>query len=289
VSITYPDIYSGNNGINLSGCPAVCIKITQGVGYANPYFGSMSNQGNSKGCFVWGYHLLTTDDEVKQAKWCMQNNPQNVPIMVDFEYISAYPNTKTQIVNCSRFVNAYRGLGGKVWLVYLPKWYWQQMGSPSTKVLSDLGLMWVSSNYTTYSDNGVGWQPYGNPPMAPVIWQYTSNGNINGKSPIDLNAFKGTKAQLIQLISNGEGGNIMATLDQEDLVNIRNILGDFMIGWLSQGVDIRSGQGAGPSLKDVRADIADLKAVITAGGVESATVAEVAGAIVAEVGKKLSA
>ena len=39
-------------------------------------------------------------------------------------------------------------------LLYLPKWYWQSLGSPSLAPLIELGLLLVSSNYTTSQQLG---------------------------------------------------------------------------------------------------------------------------------------
>jgi hypothetical protein len=88
---------------------------------------------------------------------------------------------------------AYRALGGIVSLVYLPAWWWHNIGAPDLRPLSQAGLSLVSSNYPSggYSDNGPGWTPYGG--MTPVQWQYT-------ETPLDMNAFRGTAADYRALL-----------------------------------------------------------------------------------------
>jgi hypothetical protein len=76
------------------------------------------------------------------------------------------------------------------WGVYLPHWYWQEMGEPDLTPLARAGLALCSSNYT-----GVGgWLPYGG--MTPVQWQYTANGSLNGVTPVDWNRYQGSIQQL---------------------------------------------------------------------------------------------
>jgi hypothetical protein len=83
----------------------------------------------------------------------------------------------------------YNGLGGRVWSVYYPAWYLGLTGGS----LSGLGVPVIASAYYSYSDNN--W-PGGYGGIVPRIWQYTS-------TPIDMNAFKGTAAELAALINGG--------------------------------------------------------------------------------------
>jgi hypothetical protein len=97
------------------------------------------------------------------------------------------------VADAGAFVDRYRALGGTVWLVYLPRWYWATLGSPSLAPLATRGLELVTSNYSgnPESASGPGWATYGG--MASVkTWQYTSTGTVNGMRPVDLNAFRGS-------------------------------------------------------------------------------------------------
>jgi hypothetical protein len=96
-----------------------------------------------------------------------------------------------------QLTSAFRNLGGNPRLVYLPHWWWQQIGSPDLTPLARAGLSLISSDYTSYSDNGPGWTPYGG--MTPVIWQYTDAQPFNGQS-VDFNAYKGTVDELRVLL-----------------------------------------------------------------------------------------
>lgn len=115
------------------------------------------------------------------------------PLMLDLE-----PNKGNcaSLAEAYAFIDRFRARGGICNLVYLPYWVWSNpagnngLGSPNLGGLISRGMKLVSSNYTTYSDTGPGWQSYGG--MAPAIWQYMS-------SPYDTNAFRGTASQLLEL------------------------------------------------------------------------------------------
>jgi hypothetical protein len=108
---------------------------------------------------------------------------------------AAEPRTMSRpsVQDTAQFVDRYRALGGTVWKVYLPRWYWGQLGSPSLAPLAARGLELVTSNYSGNPEQaaGPGWQTYGGMPTVKT-WQYTSSGTVNGMRPVDLNAFRGT-------------------------------------------------------------------------------------------------
>ena len=111
--------------------------------------------------------------------------------------VSSHPS----VADAAAFVSQYRALGGVINLLYLPRWYWASLGSPSLAPLIQLGMLLVSSNYTSYSDSGPGWNAYGG--MVPVVWQYTDNATLNGVNPVDFNAYQGTLAQFQSQVTTG--------------------------------------------------------------------------------------
>ncbi|MBO0813637.1 MAG: hypothetical protein J2P30_00560 [Actinobacteria bacterium] len=197
MTLFYPDVSSFQAGISLAGAPAVCSKVTEGTNYLNPEFRVIQAQASRLGIPFFAYHFLRAGNPTGQARWCLQA-AEKTPLMLDFEpSVSSSPT----LADAKTFVDDYRALGGTCYLVYLPQWYWQQIGSPSLLPLKNRGLHLVSSHYTTYSDTGPGWQAYGG--MTPVIWQFTNIHPFNGFQ-IDFNAFKGTPAQLHSLVTTGK-------------------------------------------------------------------------------------
>lgn len=88
------------------------------------------------------------------------------------------------------FASWMQALGHPCHLNYYPHWYWQQQGSPSLEALSNVSMLLVASNYTTYSDDGPGWDSYGGIKVA--AWQHADDSTVNGMSNVDRNAFRGS-------------------------------------------------------------------------------------------------
>ncbi len=107
-------------------------------------------------------------------------------------------------------------------VVYAPKWVYGSM-------LDGLDYpLWASSYVTGQGgfkalypgDGDSRWNAYSG--QRPAILQYTSSATIGGQTFSDANAFRGTLAQLTALVA--PGWSDMATLDAEDLANIRNAI-----------------------------------------------------------------
>jgi glycosyl hydrolase family 25 len=166
-------------------------KATEGTSFVDDRYSTNRSRTLAGGWPFAGYHFLTTQSASAQARHA-HATIGSTPAMLDVETgTTGNPSLSLTLA----FIDAYRSLGGVLHLVYLPKWYWSgAWGSPSLKPLIDRGMALISSQYTTYSDDGPGWNSYGG--MKPAIWQYTS-------TPIDTNAFKGTQAALGDLFREG--------------------------------------------------------------------------------------
>jgi hypothetical protein len=189
----FPDVSHHNAPLSLLGASAVIAKATEGASFKDPYYVNFRAQAVAMKVPFMGYHWVNTDSIAAQAR-----NAYDVmgstPCMWDAEAAGV------TVARLADLTASYRGLGGVVHMVYLPRWWWRDhMGAPDLSPLVNLDLHLVSSNYTAYSDPGPGWTPYGG--MAPVQWQYSDNTMFNGK-PVDFNAFRGTASQY-QLLING--------------------------------------------------------------------------------------
>ena len=182
-------------------------KATEGTAYTDPTYTTNKSRTLAGGWLFVGYHYLTTSSATAQAAHAYSVVGADVPLMVDVEKGSG------SLANLLNFVTAYRALGGLVTLAYIPHWYWSgSWGSPSLQPVADAGLALISSQYTTYSDTGPGWDPYGG--MTPAIWQYTS-------TPIDRDAFRGTLAELEDLCNGGSGlGDVGVGMTDVNVVSL---------------------------------------------------------------------
>lgn len=204
MTLHFPDVAHYQAGLDLAGYPAAIAKATQGTAYVDPEYARFRQQAIQLRLVFAAYHWVDTSDLQQQAAHA-HAVIGSTPTMWDAEAAGA---TVPRLLDLTA---RYRALGGKPSLVYLPHWWWQQLGSPDLRPLLQAGLALVSSNYPAagYSDNGPGWQPYGG--VTPTIWQYTDK-------PFDMNAFKGTVAQLAAVFTGAvePPEDFMATINQAD-------------------------------------------------------------------------
>lgn len=214
MTIFFPDISSYEDGLTIApGTVAVIAKATEGTYYRDANYAGFKAQAAAVGAIFSGYHFLKAGGGAAQADY-YHAWARAVPCMLDVETEGA---SKPTVLDCLAFINRLRDIGGRVWGAYFPAWYWEQVGGS----LASLGVAVVSSNYTAYSDTGPGWARYGG--AAPVIWQYT-NAQPYGGQRVDFNAFRGTVAELAELINGttastpSTGGNVVLT--SEDIAAI---------------------------------------------------------------------
>lgn len=183
----------------LEGIEFVFIKATEGSTFVDSAFAANLAEAERAGQLVAAYHYVRGDVSIDaQVANVQRVVPKRIPVIPDVEANSG----GIQITR--NFVQAMRSAGYSVPLLYLPRWYWQQIGSPS---LAGLPPLWSSR----YPDNVVGsiadewadvpatyWNGYGGLNVA--ILQFTSSGRVAGHQPLDLNAFNGTKDQLAKML-----------------------------------------------------------------------------------------
>jgi hypothetical protein len=206
MTIHFPDL-SHYKTPSLDGAVALITKATQGTAFVDATYAPYKRDADARGIPFAGYHWVDTSDLGAQAAlaWRVMGG---VPCMWDAEAAGA---TVPRLLDLTK---RYRALGGNPRLVYLPRWWWQDhLGSPDLRPLRDAGLALVSSVYpkSGYTEQGVGWLPYGG--VYPEIWQYTDAHPFNGQL-VDFNAYRGTVEQLRQLLG-------LSSLAPEDDMLIR--------------------------------------------------------------------
>jgi len=194
----FPDISGYQAGISLAGAPIAAIKATEGTGYVSSDYQPALGRARAAGCFPVAYHFLHGGNAAGQAAFC-HGRVGATPLMLDAEPTGS---SRPSLADVQHFIDAYRSGGGVCNLVYLPRWYWSQIGSPSLTPLIQRRMALWSSAYTTYTDgsNGAGWLPYGG--MPPKVWQWTDRHSFHGQL-IDFNAFRGTVDQFKEIAGSG--------------------------------------------------------------------------------------
>lgn len=176
------------------------IKSTEGSTFQDDRFTANLTGATNAGMLVAAYHYVRSSaTAAAQVANVVRTVPRTIPVIPDIEANSG------GIALAQEFVALLGKAGYHVPLTYLPRWYWAQIGSPSLKGLPPL---WSSR----YPDNVPGsiadeyadvplsyWAGYGGSTV--TVLQYTSSAIIAGKSPLDANAFQGTRAQLAQILN----------------------------------------------------------------------------------------
>ncbi|HEY6020786.1 MAG TPA: GH25 family lysozyme [Candidatus Paceibacterota bacterium] len=186
MTLFYNDLSSYDVGFKVpANAPCVVAKATEGNYYMDKQYHNFEQQAAALNIPFSGYHFLTHSTlytPEAQAAW-YYGFAGKTPCMLDVEKEGA---STPNVDDCNRFIKALAALGGRVWAVYYPRWYWGITGGN----LASLGVPVVASEYRSYDENR--WPlPYGG--ITPLFWQFTS-------SPHDTNAFKGTPEQLAALI-----------------------------------------------------------------------------------------
>ena len=191
MTIFYLDLSSFDAGFQIpAGSVAVVAKCTEGTYYVDKSYADFKNQAAKVGAAFSGYHFLISYLSPEAQAQYYWDHCGEAPCMLDVETTT---NSKPGVDWCLRFIAALKALGGRVWGVYYPQWYWQQTGG-NLGLLEAAGAVIISSYYSsTYSDTGAGWKPYGGAKTI-TVWQFKS-------SPHDTDAFKGTPAELAALIT----------------------------------------------------------------------------------------
>lgn len=174
-------------------------KATEGNGFVDRRFHANVGRAAAAGLLVAAYHYQRSGISAgAQVEHVRRVVPKGMPVIPDVEANSGGIDLTREIVRL------LRAAGYPVPLVYIPRWYWQQLGRPS---LAGLPPLWSSR----YPDNVGGdiaseyrmvpatyWDGYGENTVA--LLQFSSSGRVAGYGPLDLNAYRGTRTQLAALL-----------------------------------------------------------------------------------------
>lgn len=201
----HPDFQRGLNieQVRAEGFDFMAVKLSESTATFNGL--DWIRRGGACGLLCLGYHYLRPGNEDGQAAVFAGQLAAagGVPGMLDAEALAGDAKTPTlSISGIHRFLDACASRGARVPLLYLPRWYWQRMGSPD---LSGLPMLWASS-YVAGTGFAASlyeavtpsyWSAYGGLPVA--VLQFTDRAQVAGYS-IDADAFLGTRDDFAKLI-----------------------------------------------------------------------------------------
>lgn len=217
-----PDISSYQAGLDLSrltDAAFVMAKCSEGTYYTDSDYQGWRGQAAGLGLpFVW-YHFLSTEDVHAQVSHTAATvGDASLPGMLDVEPTGS---SRPDVAQLLAYADAAKAAGLNLRLVYLPHWYWQELGSPGLSGLTTRGLSLVSSTYPGGTgdpralypgDGAAGWDGYGG--VTPQLYQYTNQATDAGQS-LDYNAFRGTLAQFLTMLGADSMATIPATIGQK--------------------------------------------------------------------------
>lgn len=193
-----------SRSLDLARCRAegiefVFMKATEGASFVDEDFVLNLAEARAAGLLVAAYHYVRSNaSAAAQVELLVNVVPLDVPVVLDVETNSGGVSLVRELVD------RLRARGYRVPLLYLPRWYWQQLGSPS---LVGLPPLWSSR----YPDTAVDdlrdewadvpshyWNGYGGLDVA--VLQFTSSARVAGYAPLDANAFRGTREELSRLL-----------------------------------------------------------------------------------------
>jgi Glycosyl hydrolases family 25 len=234
VTVFGPDLSSYQHGLNLarlSQASFVIAKTTEGTYYTDADYDGWRRQAASLGRLFCWYHFLSGEDAKAQAAHTRQHvGDLSLPGMLDIEPTNSFTPTLRQALD---YADAARAAGLNLRLAYLPRWFWEQLGSPDLSALTARGLHLISSSYPGGSgtpnrlypgDGASGWSSYGG--ITPLLYQFTNQASDGGMA-LDYNAFRGTVAQLASALDQTSGGPAMSNIPPTISQKWPDIAGEF--------------------------------------------------------------
>lgn len=180
------------------------IKCTQGRDYANPQYPAWLAQARAAHLIATAYHYVDGAAPAAQAaNLAAHIVDRSLPVMIDSERGGG------NLPHVLEVIDAISAAGLRPKIDYLPRSWWQQIGSPHLAPLTTRGILLANAAYpkagpgtaeSLYPGDGApGWAPYGPGEPAPVLYQFTDAALEDGQG-VDMAAYRGTPAQLAALL-----------------------------------------------------------------------------------------
>lgn len=256
------DISEHNDGLSCArakqeGVDFAIIRVCDGT-YVDPVFRSHLADAEQAGMLISTYWYLRAPSEgtsiAQQVDVIDQQmgGRRDLPVWIDVESVdNRFPlgDPRHYLLRGDDVWEAKRELerrGYRVPGVYSGAWYWERMpgGEPS---MEGLGALWCS-NYgdnngageprSLYASEGGDGHPGWDYPLGdrkPDLLQYGSRGTVAGRPNVDINAYRGSKAQLQALFTGKPAPNEEPS--EEEMNKLYQQITTFISGYLGPQID----------------------------------------------------
>lgn len=264
MSIEGVDVSNHQATFDFRGWQFAIVKASEGNGFRDFRFWQHVNAARAAGLIVAAYHYQRDVSARSQFDLIRSIVPTSIPVIIDVEDGSGSLSITRELIKL------LRDAGYRVPLLYLPRWYWNNIGRPS---LQGLPPLWGSD----YRGSGADWSNYGGLPVA--LRQYTS-------TPHDKNWYAGTREEFAALLGEGDDDVLDA---ERDYPAFKSMLQRALAYEIRPRGDAPSGEN-GPTffetsaelrdlvkaLKEENAKILDAVAKIATGGVDREEIVKIA-------------
>lgn len=251
------DVSNYQSSFNFSGWDFAFIKASEGSDFRDGRFNQHLANARANNCLVAAYHYQRDVSAQSQVNLIKSIVPIDVPVILDVERNSGSLDLTREVIRL------LRNEGYSVPFLYLPRWYWQSIGSPSLAGLPSLWASWYPDYVARPREEGINmvpqsaWNSYGG--LSVSIMQFTS-------TPFDQDYFPGTRDQLASILNGrspgggGSGDFLMALTNEEQaelLAGVRDLRTDLSIPY--RDISVSTGNVVKylyEAMQDVRNDLA---------------------------------
>lgn len=185
-------------------------KVSQGTYFKDAYYAKNAREAKDAGLVYGGYHFMEHGNIPAQVDLFLSllGDPEGKLVAVDVESGGYYGDPNVHDV--WNFIHLLHDrIGDHPILLYSGNWYWAgHLGNPDlTSLVKDAGVYLWDSHYvygggyasSLYRNVPLSWWRYCWGGYGPTILQFSANGVVCGRSPIDVDAFAGTRDDLLKL------------------------------------------------------------------------------------------
>ena len=186
------------NAVVQAGQVFAFMKATDGITYTDPQFATNWSGAKAAGLLRGAYHFYeTNDDPTAQAENflnAVQLEPGDLPPVVDIERTTSGQSASQIVQDLQTWLDVVEQATGLVPIIYTGPSYWDSLGT------SAFGRypLWVAEYGVASPKLPSGWTCW-------TFWQSSESGTVAGISPVDLDVFGGTLAELEALAAPTPG------------------------------------------------------------------------------------